>query len=180
MCGVDSPSPPPDATLLMNAAVDGDKSAAAGLLPLVYEQLRKSAQLQMAGERPEHTLSATALVHEAYLRLVGDQQVSWQGRAHFFAAAAEAMRRILIEHARQRGALKRGGPNRRVDWSRIGDVAELASNENVEEILALDEAILRLEKKDAQAAAVVKMRFFAGLGVEHVAATLGISASSVK
>src|SRR5262245_2056518 len=130
MSCVDATSPPPaDATVLLNAAADGDKSAADRLLPLVYEQLRKAAQLQMASERRDHTLSATALVHEAYLKLVGPREVAWAGRQHFYAAAAEAMRRILLDHAKTRGRLKRGELGARspagvkVDFDSLGELA---------------------------------------------------------
>ena len=163
-----------DATLLMNAAANGDKSAADQLLPLVYAQLRKAAQLKMGCERPEHTLSATVLVHEAYLRLVGQRQVPWAGRGHFYAAAAEAMRRILIDHARAKAS--RGGPAPRL--SDIGDVAALTDARS-DQIMAVDAAVSRLEAEDPEAGAVVRLRFYAGLSVEQTAEALGVSERTV-
>lgn len=160
----------PDVTLLMNAAAEGDGDAAAQLLPLVYDQLRRAAQQRMAGERNEHTLSATALVHEAYLKLVGPRRVPWAGRGHFYAAAAQAMRRILIDHARSRAA--RGGGDLRTED--IGDIGTLASADS-DQILAVDAAVTRLETDDPEAAAVVRLRFFAGLSVDQAAEALGIS-----
>lgn len=170
-----SPSPPDplDATRLLLAASSGDKEAADGLLPLVYEQLRKAGQLALAGEAQGHTLTATALVHEAYLRLVGPRQLPWANRAHFYAAAAEAMRRILLDHARARG--RRGGPPLRLN--EISDVLALAAAGS-DEILAVDEALRRLESEDPQAAALVRLRFFAGLDVDEAAQALGISPRS--
>jgi RNA polymerase sigma factor (TIGR02999 family) len=161
---------PSDATRLLLAAAGGDKQAADQLLPLVYEQLRKAAQLDLAGEAHAQTLSATALVHEAYLKLVGPRDVPWANRRHFYAAAAEAMRRILVDHARKRG--RRGGPT--LALSEVRDVAALASADS-ERILAVDEALGRLEQEDPQAAALVRLRFFAGLGVDEAAQALGMS-----
>lgn len=166
-------SPPdgqPDVTLLMNAAADGDTAAAAQLLPLAYDQLRRAAQQRMDAERGDHTLSATALVHEAYLKLVGPRQVPWAGRGHFYAAAAQAMRRILIDHARSRAA--RGGGGVRLED--IGDINALAAADS-EQILAVDAALVRLETDDPEAAAVVRLRFFAGLSVDQAAEALGVS-----
>lgn len=145
------------------------------LLPLVYAQLHELAQARMAGERKGHTLQATALVSEAYLRLVGDQKVEWANRAHFFHAAAEAMRRILIEHARKKGAVKRGG-----DWAKAAlNVASLAAEEDFSGVVALDEAFVRLEAEDPRAAEVVRLRFYAGLTVDEVAAAMGVSRRTV-
>ena len=146
------------------------------LLPLVYEELRKLAASRMNAERSDHTLQATALVHEAYLRLVGDREQPWANRAHFFAAAAEAMRRILIDHARARQGPRRGGGLRKLPM----DVVDLATNADPDQILALDEAISRLAAKDVDAARVVRLRFYAGLPVEKTAATLGVSPRTVK
>ena len=160
----------PNVTLLMNAAADGDSAAAEQLLPLVYDQLRRAAQQRMATERSDHTLSATSLVHEAYLKLVGPRQVHWAGRGHFYAAAAQAMRRLLIDHARSRAA--RGGGDLRLED--IGDVGTLASADSAQ-ILAVDAAVIRLEDDDPEAAAVVRLRFFAGLSVDQAADALGIS-----
>ncbi len=154
----------------MLAASKGDKQAADRLLPLVYEQLRKVAQRDLASERASHTLSATALVHEAYLKLVGPRDVAWASRGHFYAAAAQAMRHILLDHARAHG--RRGGEKLRL--TEVPDVAALAATGS-DEILAVDEAIGRLEGEDPQAAALVRLRFYAGLGVEEAAQALGLS-----
>ena len=162
-----------EATILMNAAAGGDKAAADRLLPLVYEQLRRAAEEQLASERSGHTLSATAIVHDAYLRLVGPRQVPWAGRGHFYAAAAEAMRRILIDHARKRRV--RGGPA--LPLEAIGDVEALASADP-DQIVAVDAAVSRLEAEDPEAAAIVRLRFYAGLDVDQAAEALGISPRS--
>ncbi len=164
-----------EVTRILAAIEGGDARAAEKLLPLVYEQLRAIARQRMAQERAGHTLQATALVHEAYLRLVGGQQVPWMNRAHFYLAAAEAMRRILIEHARKRDRLKRGGDRRRVPVS----VVDLAAEQDSEEILAVDEAVQRLEESDAQAGKVVRLRFFAGLSVDETARALDLSPRTV-
>lgn len=146
------------------------------LLPVVYEQLRAMAQAHVRHERPDHTLQATALVHEAYLRLVGSEHPPWHHRRHFFHAAAEAMRRILVEHARARGRVKRGGGRVRVPLTGLN----LAIDHDPDEILALDEAIRRLEEQDPTAAEVLRLRFFAGLSVEETAQALEISERTVK
>jgi RNA polymerase sigma factor (TIGR02999 family) len=148
------------------------------LLPLVYQELRALAGRQMNQERGGHTLQPTALVHEAYLRLVNDRGDPWASRAQFFCAAAEAMRRILIEHARARNRLKRGGPltRRRMPLG----VVELATEHDPSEILALDEAVRRLEEQSPDLAAVVRLRFFAGLSVKETAHALNISPRTVK
>ncbi|MGE0481479.1 MAG: ECF-type sigma factor [Phycisphaerae bacterium] len=140
----------------------------------VYRQLRAVAQQRLAAERTDHTLQATALVHEVWLRLVGDRPGAWGGRAQFFAAAVEAMRRILIDHARRRGAKKRKS------GAVLRGVLDLAVDENLSDALVLDDLILRLEREDAQAAAVVRLRFYTGLDVEQTAAVLGVSPSTVK
>lgn len=149
--------------------------AAEQLLPLVYEQLRAMAAKRMRQERKDHTLDATALVHEAYLRLVGTTEPSWQSRAHFFRVAAEAMRHLLIDHARRRAADKRGGGSKRVPLC----VVDLATDIDPSSVLALDEAIQTLEREDARAAEVVRLRFFAGLSVQETAQILGLSDRSV-
>jgi RNA polymerase sigma factor (TIGR02999 family) len=154
----------------------GRDEALERLVPLVYAELRAMAQAHLRGERPDHSLQATALVHEAYLRLVGDTRPAWNDRAHFFHAAAEAMRRILIEHARQRCAAKRGRGQIRVPLSAV----DLASEHDPEEVLALDDAILRLEEQDPTAAEVVRLRFFAGLSVQETALILELSERTVK
>ncbi len=152
----------------------GSAERVESLLPLVYDQLRAVAQRALAAERPDHTLQATALVHEAYLRLVGEREVPWVNRAHFYVAAAEAMRRILLDHARARGRVKRGGGRARLGLS---DVTDLAANPD--DIVRFDEAFRRLEDESPDAAAIVRLRFFAGLSVEQTAEALGVSTSTV-
>lgn len=146
------------------------------LFPLVYDELRSIARAQLRNERPEHTLQPTALVHEAYLRLLGASQPAWNDRQHFFRAAAEAMRRILIEHARRRGRAKRGGRQVRVAL----DHADIPLEDDPDRILALDEAFRRLEKEDPGAADVVRLRFYAGLSVQETAQATGQSERTVK
>jgi RNA polymerase sigma factor (TIGR02999 family) len=164
-----------EVTRILSAIEQGDPSAAGQLLPLVYEELRKLAAEKMAHERPGHTLEATALVHEAYLRLVGNgQEPHWNSRGHFFAAAAEAMRRILIGNARRKHALKRGGQAKRVDL----DALELADRPASDKLLALEDALLRLADKDPVKGELVKLRYFAGLTTQETAAILGISTAT--
>jgi RNA polymerase sigma factor (TIGR02999 family) len=164
-----------DVTRILDAAAKGDSDAARQLLPLVYDELRKLAAQRMARESPAQTLQATALVHEAYLRLVNvDEAQRWNGRGHFFAAAAEAMRRILIEAARHKGRLKRGGAAKRVDL----DADDLATQAPPEALLVIDDAITALEADDPRAAQLVKLRYFAGLSVEQAAELLGMSRST--
>jgi RNA polymerase sigma factor (TIGR02999 family) len=158
----------PQIAHLLEAAAAGDHQAAADLLPLVYDELRKLASSRMAAERPGHTLDATALVHEAYLRLVGDQH--FDGKAHFFAAAAEAMRRVLINHARERARLKRGGRRNRAELDRLTGPATVTDDD----LLELNDAIDRLATEFPIAAEVVKLRFFAGMTLRDVAEALGI------
>lgn len=146
------------------------------LVPLVYDELRAMARAQLRNERPDHSLQATALVHEAYLRLLGDARPPWSDRRHFFTAAAEAMRRILIEHARSRSRQKRGGKRVQVDLSNI----DLTSDQDLEELLALDDAFCRLERQDPRTAEIVRLRFFAGLSVEETAKALDLSERTVK
>ena len=168
---------PTSISLLLDRASRGDALAARELLPLVYDQLRATAARRMAGERPDHTLQPTALVHEAYLKLVGTGQVSWDGRRHFYAAAAEAMGRILIDHARGRRRQKRGGGVKPVDL----DAIEAAEQERpIEEILSVDEAIHRLEKRDERMATIVRLRFYAGLEVGEIAAALRVTDRTVR
>jgi RNA polymerase sigma-70 factor, ECF subfamily len=171
--GVDPVVSPSDVTAMLEAASGGDVSAAGRLMPLVYEQLRRQAQVLMSAERSAgagHTLSATALVHEAYLRLAGPRELPWQSRAHFYASAAQAMRRILVDHARAKGA--RGGA--KVCVSDIPDLAALV-NRNPEEILAVEAALARLEQEDADAAEVIRLRFYAGLSVDRTAEAMNVS-----
>jgi RNA polymerase sigma factor (TIGR02999 family) len=170
---------PDGVTQLLRAAAAGDPAASQRLLEMVYEQLRLIARQRMAGERREHTLQATALVHEAYIRLLGKDGIRWEGRGHFFRAAAEARRKILIDHARARNTDKRGGAAARAALE-IAGVADLASGAEPAGILALDDAMSRLEKVDAQAAAVVRLRFYAGLVEEAVAEALGVSERTVR
>lgn len=164
----------------MNGAAGGDQLAADRLLPMIYEQLRRAAQLQLARERGGHTLSATALVHEAYLKLAGPREVPWAGRAHFYVAAAEAMRRILVDHARARGAHIRMQPESRRAAVDLASLPDLSSERESAGFLILDEAISRLEGVDPDAAGVVRLRYFAGLTIEQTAAALGQSAPTVK
>ena len=165
-----------DVTRLLDAVGAGDPRAAQELLPLVYDQLRKAAQRQMAGERSDHTLQATALVHEAYIRLVGSHQTDWDSRAHFYVAAAEAMRRILIEHARKRDRIKRGGGEKKVPLSAV----YLAEEARPEEIMSVDDAIRRLEERDSRMAKIVRLRFFAGLSVDEIATSLGLTGRTIR
>lgn len=165
--------------LLKQSAQDPTSFAADQLLPMVYTQLKKIAQIHMGQERQDHTLQATALVHEAYVRLIGNEEVDWASRAHFYHAVGEAMRRILIEHARARACLKRGGNGRKAPGKISLGSLDLAAPPEPEQILMFDEAFARLEMEDPQAAAVVRLRFFAGLTVDQTAAALGVSASTV-
>lgn len=157
-----------------------DAARAERLLPLVYDQLRSLAQRELRGESPGHTLQATALVHEAFLRLVGPRDLPWQNRAHFFAAAAEAMRRILVDHARMKSAAKRGGPEARRAAIDLAGLPDPSSEEQSVGFLILDAAITRLQQVDPEAAAVVHMRYFAGLSIDQTAAALSVSAPTVK
>ena len=160
-------------------AAEGESRAADEVMPLVYEQLRRIANARMASERRDHTLQATALVHEAYARMLGGTNPGWESRRHFYAAAAESMRRILIDHARARRSQKRGGEARRAQID-LASLADLASDENAEPVIALDGALARLEGVKPRAAEVVKLRFFAGLGVEEAASALGVSPRTVN
>ena len=165
-----------DVTRILNAIDKGDAKAANELLPLVYEELRRLAAHKMSQEPPGQTLEATALVHEAYIRLVGSNSHGWSSRTHFFSAAAEAMRKILIDNARRKQRLKRGGGQNRVDLEN----AEIAAAEPSTDILALDEALSKLAKKDPVKAELVKLRYFAGLTIEQAAGMLGISITTTK
>lgn len=166
-----------DVTQLLSAIEQGDPLASEQLLPLLYEELRRLAATKMAQEAPGQTLQATALVHEAYLRLVGGTQPpGWNNRGHFMAAAAEAMRRILVESARRKGRVRHGGEQRRVDL----DQALVAGAAPDDDLLALDEALTRLAELDPQRAQLVKLRFFAGLTMPEAAAALGISLTTAE
>lgn len=167
---------PPDAGL--NASEPAHR--AEELLPLVYSQLRAAAQAHLASERAGHTLQATALVHEAYLKLVGPREVPWRNRAHFYAAAAEAMRRVLVDHARSRAASKRGDAAARRAALELTALPDPHSDEENSGFLILDAALSRLERVDPDAAAVVRLRYFAGLDIDSTAAALGVSSATVK
>ncbi len=167
-----------DVTQILAAIAQGNSRAAEELLPLVYDELRTLAAQKLAHEQPGQTLQATALVHEAYLRLVGGKQTQdWDGRRHFFAAAAEAMRRILIDRARHKQTRKAGGGCRRLD---IDDIEPVLEEESGDHLLALDEALRQLEAEDPRKAELVKLRFFAGLTAEQAAAALGVSTSTAE
>lgn len=167
------------ATILLNDAANASDRIKL-LLPLVYDQLRAAAQKQMASERVGHTLAATALVHDAYIKLVGPREVPWQNRAHFYAAAAEAMRQILIDHAKSRSRKKRGGELAKIQL----EAAEIPLGQNAQsnqtDFVALDAAIRRLEARDSRGAQVVRLKYFAGLEIAQVALVLGVSERTVK
>jgi RNA polymerase sigma factor (TIGR02999 family) len=164
-----------DVTQLLDAAATGDAKAAEELLPLVYDELRSLAATRLAAEKPRQTLQATALVHEAYLRLVDVARVQqWDSRWHFFAAAAEAMRRILVDRAREKGTMKRGGRLHRIDV----DAIDLATTATPDQLLAVDEALARLSADDPIAGRIVELRYFAGLTVEETAQAVGISTAT--
>jgi RNA polymerase sigma factor (TIGR02999 family) len=172
---------PIDVTHILKAAASGDQAAAEQLLPLVYDELRRLAARKMSAEKPGQTLNATALVHEAYLRLIGGEgeKQTWDGRGHFFAAAAEAMRRILIDQARRRKSEKAGGHMRRVDLDDDA-LAAPSDEQDPEQLLALDEALREFELEDPLKARLVKLRYFAGLTLAEAAAAMGISLATAK
>ena len=163
---------------LIDAVAAGEPRAAADLLPLVYTELHQLAAARMAGERDDHSLNPTALVHEAYLRLVGNGQPrDWDGRGHFFAAAAEAMRRILVDHARRRARVRHGGEFRRADWL---DAETAAAPADDDQLLLLDDALTRLAAARPQAARLVQLRFFTGLSIDEAAPVVGLSARTAR
>ena len=167
-----------DVTRILNAIEQGDAKATDELLPLVYEELRLLAAQKLSHEAPGQTLQATALVHEAYLRLIGDEPQSWNSRGHFFAAAAEAMRRILVENARQKRGLKYGGRLQRVD---LDDIVVGETNEHVaDDLILLDEALAKFAKTDRLKADLVKLRYFAGLTIQQAAQALNISHATAE
>jgi RNA polymerase sigma factor (TIGR02999 family) len=166
-----------EVTHLLSAIDQGDPRAAAQLLPLVYDELRQLAAQKLVHEQPGQTLQATALVHEAYLRLVGGAEQPWNSRNHFLCAAAEAMRRILIEQARRKGSVKHGGGRRRVD---LDQVSLAASQPDHDDLLAVDEALTRLARQDPARAELVQLRFFGGLTMPEAAAALGISLATAE
>lgn len=166
-----------DVTLLLGQLRAGNQEVAGQLVPLIYAELRRIAGAQMGRERPGHTLQATAVVHEAYMRLAGEQDIPWQNRAHFFAIAAKTMRRVLLDYARQRHAGKRGGEGaRKVEI----DAELLIGDDRLEDVIALDELLGRLTEMDPQQGRIVELRFFAGLNVEETAEVMGISPRTVK
>lgn len=176
-------TPPGMVTQVLQKVSAGDPRAASELLPLVYDELRRLAQSRMGRTPPGNTLQPTALVHEAYLRLVGSDDPTWNSRGHFFAAAAQAMRQILVDQARRKSSLKRGGAGavtgggfRRADV----ELDELSVDAPTEDVLALDEALKQLEARDPRKARIVMLRFFAGLTSEEIAAALGISVPTVE
>jgi RNA polymerase sigma factor (TIGR02999 family) len=164
-------------TKLLRAWSQGDRASLNELLPLVYRDLHQQAERFMRAQHPGHTLQVTALVHEAYLRLVGQEGVEWQSRAHFFGVAGKAMRSILVDHARARHAAKRGGAPRHLT---LGAAGAAADPEPAVDVLALDEALTRLAALDPEKGRLVELRYFAGLGIEETAAVLGVSPATVK
>jgi RNA polymerase sigma factor (TIGR02999 family) len=168
-----------DVTRILSQIEQGDPQATEKLLPLVYDELRKLAAAKLAKEKPGQTLQATALVHEAFMRLVDAEQANWNGRAHFFGAAAEAMRRILVERARHKVAMKSGGQAERLPLTDVENVAHVESRDRLE-LLALDEALSKLERQSARKAELVKLRYFVGLTLEEAAEALGISLSTAS
>jgi RNA polymerase sigma-70 factor (ECF subfamily) len=166
----------PDVTQILQEVSGGDRDAPARLMPLVYDELRRLADHYLRQERPDHTLQPTALVHEAYLKLIDQTRVDWQNRAHFFGVAAQLMRRILVDHARRHRASKRGGFQQKlaldeaVDYSQPRDV----------DLVALDEALNVLAKLDERQSRIVELRFFGGLTIEETAEALGVSPATVK
>ena len=165
-----------DVTRILQDWSDGDQDAPARLMPLVYEELRRLARDYLRHQRSGHTLQATALVHEAYLRLVDQQSVSWQNRLHFFAVAAQVMRYILIDYARSHTAAKRGGSARKLSL----DEAKISPQERAAELVALDDALKSLAKVDRRKSQVVELRYFGGLSVEEIAEVLGVSEKTVR
>ena len=167
--------PAPDVTLLLNKLAAGDQKAAAELVPLVYEELRRLAARHLAHERSDHTLQATALVHEAYVKLAAQKDAKWENRAQFFGVASQAMRRILVDYARGKQRIRRGGRQQKVS---LDDVS-LVSPGRTEEVLAVHESLSRLEMLDARQARIVELRYFGGLTVEEIAEVAGVSTKTV-
>jgi RNA polymerase sigma-70 factor, ECF subfamily len=167
---------PPDVTSLLKRLADGNQEAAGELIPIVYRELHRLAVSHLRRERRDHTLQPTALVHEAYIRLVVQRKADWQGRAHFFAVASNLMRRILVDYARRQLRAKRGGRQTKLSL----DGVVLLSPECPDIMLALDECLTRLEKLDARQSRIVELRYFGGLTVDEAAATLGVSPTTVR
>jgi RNA polymerase sigma factor (TIGR02999 family) len=165
-----------EVTRILTAIEQGDVRAADELLPLVYQELRRLAAQRMKQEKPGQTLQATALVHEAYIRLVGTESQNWNSRAHFFAAAAEAMRRVLIENARRKKRIKHGGDRQRIDLDKV----DLSIDGPSDELIALDEALTKLATTDTVKCELIKLRYFAGLTIEQAAGVMGISQTTAK
>ncbi len=165
-----------DVTQLLGDWANGNKEAVDKLMPLVYDELRRLAERYLRRERPDHTLQTTALVHEAYLRLIDQRDVRWQNRAHFFAIAAQLMRRILVNYARDKHAIKRGGSGQKVS---LDEALTLSATRDVD-LVALDDALTGLASIDTQQSRIVELRFFGGLTVEEAAEVLGISPATVK
>ena len=166
----------PQITRIVNELAAGDRAAAERLFPLLYDEFRKLAHRYLAAERPGHTLDPTALVHEAYMKLVDQTQVVWLGKKHFFAAGAHIMRHILVDHARRKRRVKRGGGRHRITL----DEHVALSPERHEDVLAVDEAMVKLAEEDARQATIVELRFFGGLTVAEVAAVLGVPKRTVE
>ena len=166
---------PADVTSLLQKLADGDQEGAAQLIPLVYAELRRLAVRRLRHERPNHTLQATALVHEAYMKLAGQENAKWQNRAQFYAVASQMMRRILVDYARRQHRIRRGGKQQKVS---LDDVL-LVSRDRTEELLAVHESLSRLEKLDARQARIVELRYFGGLTIEETAELIGISTKTV-
>lgn len=175
-----SVSPPKDVTRMLMSWSNGDQTALEELLPLVYDELRRLAALYLRREQPGHTLQATALVHEAYLRLVDQTSVNWQNRAHFFGAAANLMRQILIQHARARHADKRGGDQQKLYLDEVSNLADKLTTQPGMDLITLDEALERLARVAPQQSRVVELRYFGGLSISETAEVLGISPATVK
>ena len=166
---------PANVTSLLQKLADGDQEAAAKLVPLVYEELRRLAARRLRHERPNHTLQATALVHEAYMKLAGQVNARWQNRAQFYAVASQVMRRILVDYARGQQRIRRGGKQERI----LLDDVLLVSRDRTEELLAVHESLSKLEKLDARQARIVELRYFGGLTIEETAELIGISTKTV-
>jgi RNA polymerase sigma-70 factor (ECF subfamily) len=170
------PEPPGDITLLLTELQTGNRAAESKLVPLVYDELRRVARRYMRGERADHTLQPTALVHEAYLRLIGQRNAQWQNRAHFFGVAAQLMRRILVDHARAHQAVKRGGSEAKLSLDETLAFTEAKGAD----LLAVDEALTRLTERDPRQSRIVELRFFGGLTEDEAAEVLGVSTRTVK
>lgn len=168
-------SSPAEVTTLLNKLAEGDQAAAAKLVPLVYNELRRIAKIRLRHERPDHTLQATALVNEAYLKLAAQREMKWQNRAQFFGVASQAMRRILVDYARGQQRLRRGGKQKKVAF----DEVLLVSSDRTAEVLAVNESLDKLEKLDPRQARMVELRYFGGLAIEEVAEVVGVSTKTV-